>query len=104
MWLTIRGMIQVSAIAILAVTIAMCSIAIFGVLVGDSCGDNSIFKIFETIKGFVRDLFQGRNFFGYLLSGIILCFFLPGMMSSIPIWFIKCTVCFIWRLGDKRGG
>lgn len=104
MKLTISGMILTCLVIVLIMSIIMFNIGLIALLINASCGTDSVYRIFETISDFIDELFQGRNFFGCLLSGVIFCLFLPGMMISIPIWFIKCTVCFIWRLGDKRGG
>ena len=104
MKLTISGMILTCLVIVLIMTIIMFNIGLIALLINDSCGTDSVYRIFETISDFIDELFQGSNFFGCLLSGVIFCLFLPGMIFSIPIWFIKCMVCFIWRLGDKRGG
>lgn len=56
----------------------------------------------KVIRKVSKDLFADRNWFGKIVSSLIMVLFLPGIVLGAILQLIFTTLVFIWKLGKKE--
>lgn len=75
---------------------------VIGGLWGAEAADEHGIHIIKGVRELCNILFANRNWFGKLLSSLIIILMLPGIiLDAIGELILKFSV-FIWKLGKKR--
>lgn len=79
---------------------------VFGGVIGGLWGavsaDEHGIHIANGVREFCDILFANRNWFGRLLSSLIIILMLPGIILDAILELIFKFLVFIWKLGKKR--
>lgn len=55
----------------------------------------------DNIRDYIEWMFENRNWFGCICSGILVVLSIPGMLFCLFLTFIFKSIQTIWKLGNK---
>ena len=78
---------------------------IVGIIITNAKDENYKTICLSTLKEFLIKLFSGKNWFGIILSVIVLIISIPAMLLILIVqilFYVSMGIGYVWRLGNKK--